>query len=53
LVNLSAPTGQKEKLPVLWSAYMTGLLSGSNRFNTQLAITAVNQAYVQSPYLKK
>ena len=53
LVNLSAPTGQKEKLPVLWSAYMTGLLSGSYRFNTQLAITAVNQAYVQSPYLKK
>ena len=32
---------------------LTGLLSGSNRFNTQLAITAVNQAYVQSPYLKK
>ena len=52
LVNLDAqPTSQK--LPVVWTAYMSGLLSGSNKFDTQLAVRAVEQAFVQSPYIKK
>lgn len=51
LINLNAPQGEKEKLPILWSSYMTGLLSGSTQTNVQLAIEGVNQAFTQSPYL--
>ncbi|MCP9610916.1 DUF4136 domain-containing protein [Coprobacter tertius] len=51
-LQIDEPDARK-KLPIIWDAYMTGLLSGSNHVNTQLAIQAVNQAFVQSPYLKK
>lgn len=50
LVNLKAPEGPKEKLPVLWNSYMSGL-SYSSSINKTLAIKAVNQAFTQSPYL--
>jgi len=32
---------------------MSGLLSGSDKFDTQLAVRAIEQAFVQSPYVKK
>ena len=51
LLNLEATQGEKEKLPVLWTSYMSGLLSGSTSVNTKLAIEGVNQAYTQSSYL--
>lgn len=51
MVNLKAPEGQKEKLPVVWNAYISGLVGGS--LNINRAITAINQAFIQSPYLKK
>ena len=41
------------KLPILWTAYMSGLLSGSTSVNVNLAIEAVDQAFAQSAYLKK
>ncbi len=44
--------GSKTKLPVVWTAYMSGLLSGSSQFNLQLAIRSVEQAFAQSPYIK-
>lgn len=44
---------QDQKLPVLWTGYMTGLLSSSNTVNTQLSVSAINQAFEQSPYLNK
>ena len=55
LVNLKAPLPKSAdaKLPVLWTAYMSGLLSGSDKFDTQLAVRAIEQAFVQSPYVKK
>ena len=51
LLNLEATQGEKEKLPILWTSYMSGLLSGSTAVNTKLAIEGVNQAYTQSSYL--
>ena len=51
LLNLEATQGEKEKLPILWTSYMSGLLSGSTSVNTKLAIEGVNQAYTQSSYL--
>jgi hypothetical protein len=51
LLNLEAPQGQSEKLPILWSAYMSGMLSGSTDVNVELATKAVSQAFSQSTYL--
>jgi hypothetical protein len=51
LLNLDAPQGQKEKLPILWTAYMSGILSGSTDVNVELAAQAVSQAFTQSAYL--
>lgn len=53
LVNLDAPQGASAKLPVLWTSYLTGLLSNSNEVNGRLAIEAVNQSFAQSTYLSK
>lgn len=53
LINLEAPEGQKEKLPVIWNAYISGLLGGNGSLNVNRTVTAVNQAFTQSPYLKK
>lgn len=54
MVNLkNAPEGQKEKLTVVWNAYISGLLGGSSNLNVNRATTAINQAFTQSPYLKK
>jgi hypothetical protein len=51
LLNLDAVQGQNEKLPILWTAYMSGMLSGSTEVNVQLATQAVAQAFSQSTYL--
>lgn len=48
-----AKTRTDNKLPVLWTAYMTGLLSGSEKINTELSVRAINQAFEQSQYIKK
>lgn len=55
LVNLKTPLPKSvdAKLPVLWTAYMTGLLSGSDKVNVELSTRAIEQAFVQSPYIKK
>lgn len=53
MVDLNAPAAKDSKLTVIWTAYMAGLLSGSNKINAQLAIRAIDQAFVQSPYIKK
>lgn len=50
ILNLDAPEGAKEKLPILWSSYMTGLVYSTN-MNKVLAVKGVNQAFAQSPYL--
>ena len=50
-LNLNAAQGQNAKLPIIWSAYMSGILSGSTDTNVELATKAVSQAFAQSPYL--
>lgn len=52
-LKVPAPTATNSKLPVLWTAYMSGLLSGSNKLDIQLSVRAIEQAFVQSPYIKK
>ncbi|MCD7976062.1 MAG: DUF4136 domain-containing protein [Tannerellaceae bacterium] len=47
------PVNESSKLPVIWTAYMSGLLSGSSNINKQLAVNAVDQAFAQSPYIRK
>ena len=49
----ATPGGQKEKLTVVWNAYISGLLGGSGSLNVNRTTTAINQAFTQSPYLKK
>lgn len=41
-----------DKLTVIWNAYMTGLLTGSNQVNMNRAVEAINQSFTQSPYIK-
>ena len=55
MVDLKSPTPKTAdtKLPVVWTAYMAGLLSGSDKIDTQLSIRAIDQAFVQSPYIRK
>ena len=40
-------------LVLLVIAYISGLLGGSGSLNVNRTTTAINQAFTQSPYLKK
>lgn len=53
MMNLNATQGQSEKLPVMWTAFMSGILSSSEQTNADLAIQAVNQAFAQSTYISR
>lgn len=55
MVNLKTPTPKiaGAKLPILWTSYMSGLLSGYGKLDIQLAVSAIEQAFVQSSYIKK
>lgn len=44
---------QKVKLPVIWHTYASGLLYGNSHIDMQLTLRAVDQAFKQSPYIKK
>lgn len=49
IIDLDAPVSGN--LPVTWSAYMSGLLSGSASIDMELTLDAVDQAFDQSPYI--
>ena len=51
LVNTKAPYGS-DKLTIVWNAYICGLLNGNN-LSYSSTMAAINQAFEQSPYLKK
>ncbi len=51
MVDLNADQGEKAKLPVVWTSYLTGFETGSSAVNRTLAVEAVNQSFTQSPYL--
>ena len=53
MVDLEAETDEALPLPVVWDTYIGGLLSSSERVNLDRAVTAVEQAFAQSPYLKQ
>ena len=53
IVDLQAPQGEAQQLPVLWTSYNNGLLDASQEVNISEVVDAVNQSFAQSPYLKK
>ena len=53
MVDLEADRQSGKKLPVIWDSYIGGLLTSSESLNLQRTVDAVEQAFDQSPYLKK
>ena len=53
MVNLTTPKTGEEALEVIWSAYVGGPASASITTDVDRMKSAVDQAFVQSPYLKK
>ena len=51
MVDLSTSPSADRKLTVVWNSFLSGLLSGSDAFNMDLTVRAINQSFVQSPYL--
>lgn len=51
MVDLKTPPASDKKLTVVWNSFMSGLLSGSSSFNMKLTVRAINQSFLQSPYL--
>lgn len=51
MVDLSTSPSADRKLIVVWNSFLSGLLSGSDAFNMELTVRAINQSFVQSPYL--
>lgn len=53
MVNLEATPDANKKLPILWDSFIGGLLTSSATLNQERTVAAVEQAFAQSPYLKK
>ena len=53
MVILTTPKTGTEALEVVWSTYLGGPSTGSITTDVDLMKNAINQAFVQSPYLKK
>lgn len=53
MVNLKAPEGKDAKLPIIWNTYISGLLTSSNKVNMTYTVSGINQAFAQSPYIKR
>jgi hypothetical protein len=53
MVDLTAPMTGNEALEVVWSTYIGGPSTGSVTVDVDLMKAAIDQAFVQSPYLKK
>lgn len=53
MLNLEADRESGKKLPVIWDSFIGGLLSADSEINQQRTLQAIDQAFVQSPYLKK
>ena len=50
MVNLSVP--EEKKLPVIWSAYISGILNSQGNLNLTKTEVAINQAFKQTSVLK-
>ena len=53
LVDLTLPESTSKQLRVVWSSYISGLLNNDGTLNTTEVKQAIEQAFSQSPYLKK
>ena len=53
LVDLTLPESTSKQLKVVWSSYISGLLNNDGTLNTAEVKQAIEQAFSQSPYLKK
>lgn len=51
LVDLTNKNSSNRRLTILWDSYMAWMKSGSPRLNRNLIIQAIDQSFVQSPYL--
>lgn len=51
MVDLEESGRADNKLPVLWNAFLSGLLRGEGRIDINASVEAINQAFAQSPYL--
>jgi hypothetical protein len=51
MVNLNG-TVTNNNVPIVWNAYISGLLTGNNEINMAKATSGINQAFTQSSYLK-
>ena len=52
LIDLKNRVQNNNKLYVAWNMLASGVLSDSNSDNMQKALNAIDQSFVQSPYLK-
>ena len=53
LVDLTLPPTTSKTLRVVWSTYISGLLNPNGSLNAIEVQQGINQAFSQSPYLKK
>lgn len=53
MIDLKAPQGSDKKLPVIWNSYVSGMLTGYEKFDLNLAMRGINQSFIQSEYIQK
>ena len=53
LIDISDTPSTSKTLRVVWTSYITGLLNNNGALNTTYVQKAIEQAFVQSPYLKR
>jgi hypothetical protein len=53
MVDLTAEQGDGKSLEVIWSVYIGGPAGPSAAYDVQRMKEATDQAFAQSPYLKK
>lgn len=51
MVYLNEP--ESKKLPVVWDTYISGIINSSGNIDPIRTEAAINQAFIQSPYLNK
>lgn len=52
MVNLNG-TVVSGNLPIIWNAYINGLIQSNSEVNLNKTISGINQAFTQSSYIKK
>ena len=51
MVDLEADRQSGKKLPIIWDSFIGGLLTSNEALNLERTLDAVEQAFIQSPYL--